>query len=72
MGLLLLSHLFLDFKALYGFMDDSSGLLEHIKRQVDFLFVVSFNVVRASALYGGACAVARCNLVPKDWKTESA
>lgn len=62
-------------KSLYQSMDDTSdcsGLLEHIKRQVEFLSDVSFDVVRDSALSGGAGVVARRNLVLKDWKTDSA
>ncbi|KAJ1156600.1 hypothetical protein NDU88_009318 [Pleurodeles waltl] len=62
-------------KSLYRVLDESSdctGVLEHIEQLVEFLLGVSFDVVRASALSGGACVVARHNLVLGDLKTDAA
>ncbi|KAJ1091723.1 hypothetical protein NDU88_004840 [Pleurodeles waltl] len=64
-----------DIKALYQSMvdvSDISGLLEQIKHQVEYMPDISFDVVRTTALSGGACIAARCNLVLKAWSTDSA
>ncbi|KAJ1207584.1 hypothetical protein NDU88_002975 [Pleurodeles waltl] len=51
---------------------DCSSILELIERQVEFLLDISFDVIRASALAGGACVTARRALVLRDWKTHAA
>ena len=47
-------------------------LIEGIERQIEFMLDVSFGIVRAAVLAGGASIAARSNLVLKDWKTDSA
>ncbi|KAJ1087702.1 hypothetical protein NDU88_000867 [Pleurodeles waltl] len=64
-----------DLKGLYRAPDESSDcsrVLEHIERQVECLSDVSFDVVRASALSGGACVVPWHSLVGNDWKMDAA
>ncbi|KAJ1148663.1 hypothetical protein NDU88_001491 [Pleurodeles waltl] len=64
-----------DLKSLNGPLDGSSdcaGLMSLIECQVEFLLDISFDVVRVSALAGGACVSARRNLVLRDWKTDAA
>ncbi|KAJ1218888.1 hypothetical protein NDU88_006459 [Pleurodeles waltl] len=64
-----------DLKALNNALDgssDCSELMSLIKRQVEFLLDISFDVVRASALVERACVSARRNFVLRDWKTVAA
>ena len=63
-----------DFKHLFSSLEEGeecSALLDSIERQVEFLSDVSFDVVRSSALAGGASVAARRNLLLRDWKTDS-
>ncbi|KAJ1154824.1 hypothetical protein NDU88_007567 [Pleurodeles waltl] len=64
-----------DLKSLAHALDESSdytGLLAVIERQLEFLYDISFDVMQALALAGGACVLARRNLVLRDWKTDAA
>ncbi|KAJ1191137.1 hypothetical protein NDU88_000453 [Pleurodeles waltl] len=63
-----------DTKSLYRALDESSDcseVLEYIDHQVEFLSDVPFDIVRVSAVSGGACVVARHNLVLRDWEIDA-
>ncbi|KAJ1098238.1 hypothetical protein NDU88_003354 [Pleurodeles waltl] len=64
-----------DIKKFFSAVDDSSdcsSLLDNIEKQVEFMSNIVFDVVCTSVLNGGACIVARRNVIQKNGRTDAA